>query len=62
MINVSVKSIVVAAVSTIVAFYAGAEEVSADSAGVAARRWLEDDAALGCNLGVEVDSVRTCSP
>ena len=56
------KSIVVAAVSTIVAFYAGAEEVSADSAGVAARRWLEDDAALGCNLGVEVDSVRTCSP
>ena len=60
--SVSVKSIVAVAVSTIVVLFARAEEVSADSAGVAARRWLEDDAALGCNLGVEVDSVRTCSP
>jgi len=39
-----------------------AAEVSADSAAVAARRWLQDDAALGCALGAEVDSVRTCSP
>ena len=62
MTNVSVKSIVAVAVSAIVALYACAEEVSADSAGVAAQRWLEDDAALGCNLGAEVDSVRTCSP
>ena len=59
---VGIKNIVSVAVSAIIAFYACAEEVSADSAGVAARRWLEDDAALGCNLGVEVDSVRTCSP
>ena len=62
MARVDIKNIVSAAVSAIIAFYACAEEVSADSAGVAARRWLEDDAALGCNLGVEVDSVRTCSP
>ena len=62
MINVRVKSIVVIAVSAIVALYASAEEVSADSAGIAAQRWLQDDAALGCNLGAEVDSVRTCSP
>lgn len=62
MTNFSAKSIVAVAVSAIIAFYAYAEEVSADSAGVAAQRWLEDDAALGCNLGSEVDSVRTCSP
>ena len=62
MTNVSVKSIVAVAVSAIVALYACAEEVSADSAGIAAQRWLEDDAALGCSLGLEVDSVRTCSP
>ena len=60
MARVDIKNIVSVAVSAIIAFYACAEEVSADSAGVAARRWLEDDAALGCNLGVEVDSVRTC--
>ena len=58
----SIKSVVAFIVSAIIAFYASAEEVSADSAGVAAQRWLEDDAALGCNLGAEVDSVRTCSP
>lgn len=62
MINVRVKSIVVIAVSAIVALYASAEEVSADSAGVAAQRWLQDDAALGCALGSEVDAVHTCSP
>lgn len=62
MTNVSVKSIVAVAVSAIVALYACAEEVSADSAGIAAQRWLEDDAALGCSLGLEVDAVRTCSP
>ena len=62
MTRAGIKNIVPVAVSAIIAFYAYAEEVSADSAGVAARRWLEDDAALGCNLGVEVDSVRTCSP
>ena len=59
---VSVKSIAVVVFSTIVVLFASAEEVSADSAGVAAQRWLQDDAALGCNLGAEVDSVRTCSP
>ena len=62
MTNISVKSIVAFTASVIVALYASAEEVSADSAGVAAQRWLEDDAALGCNLGAEVDSVRTCTP
>jgi len=62
MTRAGIKNIVPVAVSAIVAFYAYAEEVSADSAGVAARRWLEDDAALGCNLGVAVDSIRTCSP
>jgi len=62
MTNVSVKSIVAVAVSAIVALYACAEEVSADSAGIAAQRWLQDDAALGCSLGLEVDAVRTCSP
>ena len=62
MTSVSIRSIVAVAVSAIVALYANAEEVSADSAGVAAQRWLEDGAALGCNLGVAVDSVRTCSP
>ena len=62
MTRAGIKNIVPVAVSAIIAFYAYAEEVSADSAGVAARRWLEDDTALGCNLGVEVDSVRTCSP
>lgn len=62
MARVGIKSVVAVAVSAIVAFCACAEEVSADSAGVAARRWLQDDAALGCNLGSEVDSVRTCSP
>ena len=62
MTNVSAKSIVAVAVSAIVALYACAEEVSADSAGIAAQRWLEDDAALGCSLGLEVDAVRTCSP
>ena len=60
--SVSVKSIVAVAVSVIVVLCASAEEVSADSAGVAAQRWLEDGAALGCNLGVAVDSIRTCSP
>ena len=53
---------VVAAVSMAAVLWTHAEEVSADSAGIAAQRWLEDDAALGCNLGAEVDSVRTCSP
>jgi len=62
MVSVSIKSVVAVAASAIFALYASAEEVSADSAGVAAQRWLEDDAALGCNLGVEVDTVRTCSP
>ena len=62
MARVDIKNIVSVAVSAIIAFYACAEEVSADSAGVAARRWLEDDAALGCPLGLEVDAVRTCSP
>ena len=62
MTSASVKSIVAVAVSAIVVLYASAEEVSADSAGVAAQRWLEDGAALGCNLGVAVDSIRTCSP
>ena len=62
MTNVRVKSIVVIAVSAIVALYASAEEVSADSAGIAAQRWLQDDAALGCALGSEVDAVHTCSP
>ena len=62
MTRAGIKSIVPVAVSAIVAFYAYAEEVSADSAGIAAQRWLQDDAALGCNLGAEVDSVRTCSP
>ena len=60
--SISVKKIVAGVVSAIVAFYASAEEVSADSAGIAARRWLEGDAALGCNFGAEVDSVRTCFP
>jgi len=60
--SVSVKSIVAVAVSVIVVLCASAEEVSADSAGVAAQRWLEDGAAFGCNLGVAVDSIRTCSP
>ena len=62
MVSASIKSVVAVAASAIFALYASAEEVSADSAGVAAQRWLEDDAALGCNLGVEVDTVRTCSP
>ena len=62
MTRAGIKNIVPVAVSAIVAFYAYAEEVSADSAGVAARRWLEDDVALGCSLGSEIDSVRTCSP
>lgn len=62
MTSVGVKSVVAAVASTIVVLCASAEEVSADSAGVAAQRWLQDDAALGCNLGTEVDSVRTCSP
>ena len=62
MTRAGIKNIVPVAVSAIIAFYAYAEEVSADSAGVAARRWLQDDAALGCNLGSEVDSVRTCFP
>lgn len=62
MTSVSVKSIVAVAVSAIVALYAGGEEVTADSAVVAAQHWLEDDAALGCSLGSEVDAVRTCSP
>ena len=61
MTSVSVKSIVAVAVSAIVALYAGGEEVTADSAVVAAQHWLEDDAALGCSLGSEVDAVRTCS-
>lgn len=60
--SVDIKSIVAVAASTFVVLCASAEEVSADSAGVAAQRWLQDDAALGCNLGTEVDSVRTCSP
>ena len=59
---VNAKSIVAVAVSAIAVLYAGAEEVSADSAGVAAQRWLQDDAALGCSLGAEVDGVRTCAP
>ena len=62
MTSVSIRNIVAVAVSAIVAFYASAEEVSADSAGIAARRWLQGDAALGCALGSEVDGVRTCSP
>ena len=62
MTRAGIKNIVPVAVSAIIAFYAYAEEVSADSAGVAARRWLEDDVALGCSLGSEIDSVRTCSP
>ena len=53
---------IVAAASMTAALWAHAEEVSADSAGIAAQRWLEGDAALGCNLGAEVDSVRTCTP
>ena len=62
MISVSIRSVVAVAVSAIFALFAIAEEVSSDSAGVAAQRWLEDDAALGCSLGAEVDTVRTCSP
>ena len=62
MTRVGIRNIVSVAVSAIIAFYASAEEVSADSAGIAARRWLEGDAALGCNFGAEVDSVRTCFP
>ena len=62
MVSVSIRSVVAVAVSAIFALFAIAEEVSSDSAGVAAQRWLEDDAALGCSLGAEVDTVRTCSP
>ena len=62
MTSVGVKSVVAAVASTIVVLCASAEEVSADSAGVAAQRWLQDDAALGCALGSEVDAVHTCSP
>lgn len=53
---------VVSAVSAALAFVLQAAEVSADSAAVAARSWLRDDAALGCSLGAEVETVRTCSP
>jgi len=46
------------------AFVLGAQaaEVTADSAAIAARCWLQDDASLGCALGSGIDSVRTCSP
>ena len=39
-----------------------AAEITVEQAGIAAHRWLQDDAALGCPLGTEVDCVRTCSP
>ena len=59
--NIGIKSVVAVSFLAAVAFLASAEEVPADSAGVAAQRWLRGDAALGCPLGLEVDSVRTCS-
>ena len=59
--NIGIKSVVAVSFLAAVAFLARAEEVPADSAGVAAQRWLRGDAALGCPLGLEVDSVRTCS-
>ena len=59
---IGIKSVVAVSVLAVIVFLARAEEVSADLAGVAAQRWLQDDAALGCSLGSEVDSVRTCSP
>ena len=39
-----------------------AAEITVEQAGIAVQRWLQDDAALGCPLGTEVDCVRTCSP
>ena len=62
MANKFLMRAVAAVVSTLAAASACAEAVSADSAGVAAKRWLRDDAALGCALGSEVEAVRTCSP
>ena len=51
---------VVAALAAIAAV--NAAEITLEQAGIAAHRWLQDDAALGCPLGTEVDCVRTCSP
>lgn len=51
---------VAAALAAIVAV--NAAEITVEQAGIAAHRWLQDDAALGCPLGTEVDCVRTCSP
>ena len=62
MAKIKIALVGLAAVSAAAVRFAHAEEVSADSAGVAAQRWLQDDAALGCSLGMEVDGVRTCSP
>ncbi|MBO4708990.1 MAG: C10 family peptidase [Kiritimatiellae bacterium] len=62
MTNGRAKGAVAVVIMAGAVLFASAEEVSADSAGIAAQHWLQDDAALGCSLGSEVASVRTCSP
>ena len=56
------KKLILIALAVCATRLVSAAEVTAAQAQAAVDAWLQDDAALGCALGSEVDSVRTCSP
>lgn len=56
------KKLILIALAVCATRLVSAAEVTAAQAQAAVDAWLQDDAALGCALGAEVDSVRTCSP